>query len=192
MATEYELKFKANYVNLNDISNRFPQKASAFEMETVYYDTANRALSARHYTLRRRLENGISVCTLKTPAGDARNEWATENDFIEYAIDDLIAQGAPEDLRKLAKEGLFPICGAKFTRFAKTITLENAVVELALDHGYLFAGNKKEPLCEVEVELKSGDKTACQQFAQSLAREFMLETEPRSKFARARNLSKGE
>ncbi len=192
MATEYELKFKTDYVNLMGISAHFPQDTTEIQMETVYYDTPDRSLSSRRYTLRRRLENGRSVCTLKTPAGDARNEWETENVFIENAIDDLIAQGAPETLRELVKAGLYPVCGAKFTRYAKEISLENAGVELALDHGYLFAGDKKEPLCEVEVELKSGDKTACDRFARKLADEFALETEPRSKFARALMLYKGE
>ncbi len=192
MATEYELKFKTDYVNLMGISAHFPQDTTEIQMETVYYDTPDRALSSRRYTLRRRLENSRSVCTLKTPAGDARNEWETENVFIENAIDDLIAQGAPETLRELVKAGLYPVCGAKFTRYAKEIFLENAEVELALDHGYLFAGDRKEPLCEVEVELKSGDKTACDRFARKLADEFALETEPRSKFARALMLYKGE
>ncbi len=192
MATEYELKFKTDYVNLMAICAHFPQESAELQMHTVYYDTPTLALSDRHYTLRKRMENDRSVCTLKTPAGDARNEWETENVFIENAIEDLIAQGAPEGLRELVKDGLFPICGAKFTRLAKTIRLENAEVELALDHGYLFAGNRKEPFCEVEIELKSGDKPACKQYAKKLATDFMLEQEPRSKFKRALILYKGE
>lgn len=192
MATEYEWKFKTDFATLVRINACFPEKSREFQMETVYYDTADQALSSRHYTLRRRLENERSVCTLKTPAGEARNEWETENVFIENAIVDLIAQGAPEELRELVKGGLFPICGAKFTRLAKILRLENAEVELALDHGYLFAGDRKEPLCEVEVELKSGDMQACRQYARQLAAEFMLEEEPRSKFARAFALYKGE
>lgn len=192
MATEYEWKFKTDFATLVRINACFPEKSREFQMETVYYDTADQALSSRHYTLRRRLENERSVCTLKTPAGEARNEWETENVFIENAIEDLIAQGAPAELRQFAKDGLFPICGAKFTRLAKILRLENAEVELALDHGYLFAGDRKEPLCEVELELKSGDKLACKQYAEQLAAEFMLEEEPRSKFARAFALYKGE
>lgn len=192
MATEYELKFKADYVNLMAISAHFPQESTELQMHTVYYDTPTLALSGRRYTLRKRMENDRSVCTLKTPAGDARNEWETENVFIENAIADLITLGAPAELTEFAKEGLYPICGAKFTRYAKAIRLENAEVELALDHGYLFAGDRKETLCEVEIELKSGEKSACQQFAERLAAEFKLEPEPRSKFKRALTLYKGE
>lgn len=174
------------------MSAAFPQKTEEISMETVYYDTPSGALSARRYTLRRRLENGVSVCTLKVPAGDARGEWETENVFIENAVDVLVADGAPEELKHLVKEGIYPICGAKFTRLTKTIVSECFAVELALDHGYLFGGGQKEPLCEVELELKSGDKESFDCYVQGIAKKFSLEEEKRSKFARALALYKGE
>lgn len=192
MGIEYEYKFKADRSVLMSMNAAFPQESKEISMETVYYDTPSGALSARRYTLRRRLENGVSVCTLKAPAGDARGEWETENVFIENAIDDLIASGAPENLKELVKEGLFPVCGAKFTRLTKTIVLENFVAELALDHGYLFGGGQKEPLCEVELELKAGDKEDFDRYVQSVAEEFALVEEPKSKFRRALRLYKGE
>ncbi|MBQ8748739.1 MAG: CYTH domain-containing protein [Oscillospiraceae bacterium] len=192
MATEYEYKFKVERGDIISLNAAFPQTSREIRMETVYYDTPSGALSSRHYTLRRRLENGKSVCTLKTPAGDARNEWETENVFIENAIPQLIALGAPEDLQELVKEGIYPICGAKFTRIAKDIPITDGLVEMALDYGYLFAGDKKEPLCEMELELKSGDKRSFDLFVWSVSGEFLLEEEPKSKFARARKLYRGE
>ena len=192
MGIEYERKFRADRSILLEINATFSEASREISMETVYYDTPSGALSAKRYTLRRRLENGISVCTLKVPAGDARGEWKTENVFIENAVPALIADGAPEELKELVKEGLLPICGAKFTRLAKTITLENAVAELALDHGYLFSGDRKEPLCEVELELKSGDKGCFDRYVLKFAGEFALEEEKTSKFARALQLYRGE
>ena len=194
MATEYEWKFKTDRDTLISINAAFPQKSREFQMETIYYDTADLALSSRRHTLRRRLENGKSVCTLKTPAAEpnTRNEWETENACIENAIDDLIAQGAPEELKELAKPGLHPICGAKFVRLAKDIHLGNAELEMALDYGNLFGGGRKEPLCEIEIELKSGDIAACRHYAYDLANTFGLEHEERSKFKRALMLYKGE
>ena len=192
MGIEYERKFRADRSILLEINATFSEASREISMETVYYDTPSGALSAKRYTLRRRLENGISVCTLKVPAGDARGEWETENVFIENAVPALIADGAPEELKELVKEGLLPICGAKFTRLAKTITLENAVAELALDHGYLFSGDRKEPLCEVELELKSGDKGCFDRYVLKFAGEFALEEEKTSKFARALQLYRGE
>lgn len=192
MGIEYEYKFKADRSVLLAMNAAFLQETKEISMETVYYDTPSGSLSSRRYTLRRRLENGVSVCTLKVPAGDARGEWETENVFIENAVSQLIAAGAPEELKELVKEGLFPICGAKFTRLAKTIVMENFVAELALDHGYLFGSDRKEPLCEVELELKSGDKEHFDRYVQRVAKAFALEEEKTSKFARALQLYRGE
>lgn len=191
MATEYELKFKASADVLAAMDAAYPG-GIAMEMETAYYDTPTGAMSARRYTLRRRLENGISVCTLKTPAGDARGEWETECDCIEAAIPKLIEMGAPADLGELTKDGLVHICGAKFTRLAKTVMLPECTLEIALDQGILLGGGKTEPLCEAEVELKDGEKAACDAFAGELAKKFGLVTEEKSKFARALRLYKGE
>lgn len=191
MATEYELKFKATEEVLAAIDAAFPG-AAVMEMETAYYDTPSGAMSARRYTLRRRLENGISVCTLKTPAGDARGEWEAECEDLETAIPKLIAMGAPTDLEDLVKEGLVHICGAKFTRLAKTVSLPECTVEIALDKGILLGGGKTEPLCEAEVELKAGAKAACDTFGKELAERFGLVPEEKSKFARALALYRGD
>ena len=89
MATEYELKFKATEEVLVAIDTAFPG-STAMKMETAYYDTPSGAMSGRRYTLRQPLENGISVCALKTPAGDARGEWEVECDDLETAIADVL------------------------------------------------------------------------------------------------------
>ena len=191
MATEYELKFKAAEAVLSAIDAAFPG-GIVLEMETAYYDTPTGAMSKRRYTLRRRLENGVSVCTLKTPAGDARGEWETECEDIAAAIPKLIAMGAPADLEMLTKEGLVHICGAKFTRLAKTVILPECTVEIALDKGVLLGGGRTEPLCEAEVELKAGTKAACDAFGKALAERFGLVTEEKSKFARALALYRGD
>jgi len=191
MATEYERKFKATEETLAAVDGAFPG-GTVMEMETAYYDTPSGALSARKYTLRRRLENGISVCTVKTPAGDARGEWEIECDTIEAAIPKLVALGAPADLEALTEKGLVCICGAKFTRLAKTVANPEYAVEIALDKGVLTGGGRTEPLCEAEVEMKTGTKAACDAFAQALAERFGLVPEEKSKFARALALYKGE
>ena len=192
MATEYERKFAATPAHLTAIEAAFPGEGQVISMETTYYDTPSSQLSARRYTLRRRLENGISVCTLKVPAGNARGEWEVVCDDIFRAIPLLIAQGGPEALAELTREGLVPICGAKFTRIAKTLHFEGGQVELALDQGILFGGGQECPLCEVEVELKTGGRELCDQFACALADRFGLKEESESKFSRALKLSRGE
>ncbi len=185
MGAEYERKFRATPEILSAIAAAYTGASRSILMETTYYDTPSHALSERRYTLRRRLENGISVCTLKTPGTEARGEWETECDSIEKAVPLLLAMGCPAELETLAREGLVPICGARFTRLAKTVILPGGTVELALDQGVLIGGSREIPLCEVEVELKSGETAVCDSFAAELAARFGLLPEEKSKFARA-------
>ena len=186
MGTEYELKFRADEESLASVRTTFPARWQKIAMQTTYYDTPSRSLSARRYMLRSRLENGVSVCTLKTSGnGKLRGEWEVNADSVTDAVPELCKLGCPAELETLCAEGLVPICGARFTRQAGTFTLRERTVELALDQGVLFAGAKEIPLCEIEVELKSGSREAADEFARQLADIYGLQPEEKSKFARA-------
>lgn len=190
MGVEYEWKFKADprqqELLYHDTEGSWQEAA----METTYYDTADRRLSSRHYTLRRRMENGKSVCTLKTPSPDGgRGEWELEEASILRAIPMLCKLGGPEDLLSLTEGGIDPICGAKFQRSFCQIDIGTAVAELALDKGILTGGGKEVPLCEIEIELKEGSLEAVGAFAAHLAQKYGLIPEKRSKFRRALDLT---
>lgn len=192
MGREFELKYAADPRQQEKILACY-DSFETIAMETTYYDTPDGALSARRFTLRRRMENGESVCTVKTPAdGHGRGEWECRCAEIEAAVPLLCDLGAPRELQQWCKDGLTEICGARFTRHAKTLTVEDATVELAVDAGVLLGGGRKEPLCEVEVELKAGSEAAASCFAAQFAAEFGLRTEKNSKFRRALRLAKGE
>ena len=192
MGREVELKYAATPAQFAALKADFPH-LHPIEMETTYYDTPKGDLGRRKITLRRRLENGVSVCTLKTPTGTAaRGEFQVECDNITDAIPILCKLSNLEDLLFLTAEGVIPVCGAKFTRWAKTISISGCTMEIALDKGILLGGGKAEPLCEVEVELKSGAPEAAMAFADALAKKFGLHRESKSKFRRALALAKGE
>jgi len=186
MGAEYELKFRSSKEIQDSVYTTFPARWQTFAMETTYYDTPTGSLSGKKYMLRRRLENGISVCTLKTSGeGNLRGEWEVNTDSVQEAVSELCKLGCPADLVPLASEGLVPICGARFTRKAGIFNLLDCKVELALDQGILFSGEKEIPLCEIEVELKSGSQEAADSFAKQLADIYDLQPERKSKFARA-------
>ena len=193
MGREFELKYAALSPQQEALRAAIPGSWQSIAMETTYFDTPAGELSARRITLRRRMENGVSVCTVKTPApGGARGEWECECDSIEKAVPELCKLGAPQALLQWAGGELVPTCGARFTRQALTLELESCTVEIALDHGCLLGGGQEQPLCEVEVELKAGNDAAAVAFAESLAAKFGLKPEKRSKFRRALALAKGE
>lgn len=190
MGREFELKYAAAPEQQAAIRELFPDLVP-IEMETTYYDTPAGDLSARHWTLRRRFEDGRSVCTLKTPApGGARGEWELEMGDIRDAIPELCKLGAPEELVSLAENGVIQVCGARFTRLAGVISVEGCTLELALDSGILTGGGRTGPLCEVEVELKAGSDADAVAYAQALARRFGLIPQPKSKYRRALELAR--
>ena len=192
MGREFELKYRAVPEQLDAIRAAFGE-FDAISMETTYFDTPGGSFSRLRWTLRRRMENGRSVCTLKVPLADgSRGEWEVLCEDILRAVPELCKLGAPELLPDLAGEGLYPSCGARFTRLAKTLTEGETTLELALDRGVLLGGRKEAPFAEVEVEFKSGSEETCTAFAQALAWKFRLEPEPRSKIARAQALAASE
>lgn len=193
MGVEFELKFRATPEQQNQIRECVAGAERVISMQTTYYDTPTGALSARRYTLRCRMENDTAVCTLKTPAaGNARNEWEINCESIEKAIPELCKLSDIQELPALLAEGVVPVCGAAFTRIAKNITLPGAEVELALDRGVLTGGEKEMPLCEVEIELKSGSREVAAMYAAQLAVAYGLQQEASSKFRRGLALAKGE
>ena len=193
MGVEFEVKFRSTAQKQAAIRAQIEGPEQEFDMETTYYDAIDGGLSQRYYTLRRRLENGISVCTLKTPSdGAGRGEWEVFCDSVEDAVEELCKLGAPENLKELTAVGIKQVCGAKFHRIAKTVRLDDGVVELALDHGVLMGGDKEIPLCEVEVELKEGTVEMTRSYAIMLATLYDLIPEKGSKFRRALALAKEE
>ena len=189
MGVEYELKFRATAKVQEQILQDNPGLWQRVSMETTYYDTPAGALSARHFTLRKRLENGKSICTLKTPAGNgARGEWETECDTIEQAIPILCKLGGPEELLSLTENGVIPVCGARFIRRCSTLSFGDSTLELALDEGVLFNGEKQLPLCEVEIELKDGSVVDANTCAAIFRQKYGLTPEQKSKFLRAKEL----
>lgn len=189
MGREFELKYAATPEKLAAIRAQW-EDWTVISMETAYFDTASGDLSAKKCTLRRRMENGNSVCTMKTPAaGFGRGEWDTQAPWSEETAMALFAAAgqAPIPFTELTA-----VCGARFTRLAKVVELPGCTVELALDAGVLLGGNRQIPLCEVEVELKAGSEEAATAWAKHLAERYGLQAEQKSKFRRASALAKGE
>ena len=185
MATEFELKYRCTGADQTRIRAAFPGAWTETPMSTTYFDTADGQLSRLRWTLRHRREGDRDVCTLKTPGeNNARGEWETECADILEALP-ILAEASGLAL----PEQLVEVCGARFTRLSRILELEGCTAELALDAGVLLGGGRQIPLCEVELELKSGDQAALTAFAGSFQAKFGLSQEPESKFARAKALA---
>ena len=189
MGREFELKFKANAKALEEIRALW-QDWEEISMETTYFDTADSRLSEKNCTLRSRMENGVCVCTMKTPtAGFGRGEWDAQAPWCAETVEKLFAAARQT---QIPFEELTAVCGARFTRLAKMVELPGCMVEIALDTGILMGGGREIPLCELEVEYKAGSESAVAVWAERLAQRFGLEAETKSKFRRASLLARGE
>lgn len=192
MGREFELKYRATAMQQQAIGAAFGHFRT-IRMETTYFDTQNGDLSARHVTLRLRKENESCICTMKTPLPDgSRGEWECEADDLTQGIRRLSTLGAPEDLCRLALAGTIAVCSAKFTRLATEVPTAAGTAELAMDSGKLMGGGKEVPLCEVEIEHKSGSDQSTMELATIISTRFGLVREHKSKFNRALALAKGE
>ena len=189
MALEIELKFAAEESAFEGLMAESAEW-TCYEMATTYYDTTDAMLGSRYWTLRRRFENGLSVCTIKTPLkGLGRNEFEVACDDIGEAIPRLVEMGAPRELLAYTANGVEEVCAARFTRMAGKIMLDGAEAELALDKGELLGGGNVLPFVEVEIELKSGDLKAVTAYGAALAERFNLRPEHKSKYKRALTLA---
>lgn len=160
-------------------------------MKTVYFDDPAHLFSARHWTLRLRQENDRFVCTFKSAAEGLHR---TEAEVFAKEIDagaSLLsrAEGLPEGAAAvLASGGFFPVCGAVFTRSVRRCAFGNCVAELSYDEGYLYNGDRREALSEIELELVSGTEAELEALAQSLMKKYTVSPCTRSKQQRAMEL----
>lgn len=185
MGREFELKYSVSESDFSKIKEKY-RSFSSILMETTYYDTPARDLNRRRWMLRLRRENGICICTLKTPLPDgSRGEWEVPHSDPHTAAAALVSQGCPEELSQITASGLESVCSARFIRLAKSVSHGQSQLELALDRGAFYAGSLSEPFSELEIELKSGTQQDCMDFAQSLAAAFNLTPASRSKAQRA-------
>lgn len=200
MAKEFEIKYHLDSAAqlqrvLSDsaIAAFLQTPWAQIPMKTTYFDTPERALSQRHWTLRHRLEGTRHVLCLKTPTLDelARNEFEVEATCPDRAaLAQLCRIGAPEELLELAApERLLAVCGAKFQRQVATVRFpDGSSAAISGDVGILHGTEQTMDFCEMELELNSGSQDAMLEFADKLATAYGLQTEPKSKFARARVL----
>ncbi len=200
MATEIEIKLAVPSREVMEQILQDPQvtdylrdELTRKQMRSTYYDTEDGALRARRWTLRLRDEGGDSVVAMKTPNATSgtgvytRREWQCRAARPEDAVEQLVSQGAPSELRRLlAGHTLVPICRAEFVRRAGCMYLPDGVrIEIAADEGILAAGEREIPLLELELELLFGDSEALLPISRRLAETYDLQEEPQSKFQRA-------
>ncbi|MBA2770535.1 MAG: CHAD domain-containing protein, partial [Sphingomonas sp.] len=128
---------------------------------TIYYDTASGALGKHGYSLRVRSARGGFVQTVKPiieSAGlFARDEWESPVASIKPDLGKLA--GLP--LEPLSRSGklrkLSPVVRSEMERVSWRLDRNGSEIQLDLDSGLIEAGGRSQGLCELELELLSGE-----------------------------------
>jgi triphosphatase len=166
---------------------RLSQRHSVDQHDT-FFDTPERVLSQTRHAVRLRVGGARPLVTLKGPGSAAqgvhsREEW-------EAPTDDPAPEGWPPPIReKLAalidSQPLQPLLTVRNRRQSWDLLRgEQRVGELALDEGEISAGGQREPMHELEIELKGGSRDDLAELCALVQQQLPARPEDRSKFAR--------
>jgi triphosphatase len=175
--------------------------ARTLHLRARYFDTPDGRLAAAGLALRLRLEGRQWVQTLK-----GRGDGALER--LEHEVPVAGERGAPVvDLARhagtwaepalaaaLGKDGgaaLRLVFEADVYRTLRTVHSGKSQIEIAFDTGALIAGAARRPICEIEFELKRGQKEALIALASRWVGRHGLWLDVRSKAERGERLSRG-
>lgn len=143
-------------------------------VDSVYFDTAARALARAGLALRLRRQGRRWLQTLKTGGGEAalatRDEWEVPvaAGRLQFAALPAAARAQLRAAGVASARPLRPVYRTRFRRSAWTVERDGATVELALDDGQIVAGAQREPILELELELKAGPAAALPALARAI------------------------
>ena len=164
------------------------------QMESEYYQDPQGRLNAEGFTLRLRRENGRGVCCLKQDVRTEDAVWIRKElecpaETISGGVRGLLALGAPQSFADAVRDGeLELVAQVRFLRRTLLLELGGACAELAFDAG-TFGAARGVPFYELEIEWKSGEKEPFRAFLRALEQAFSLEPQPKSKYARAKQIA---
>ena len=167
------------------------------KLRTVYFDTDAGDLSRARVALRMRRAGGGWTLGLKRAAPEDRG--AFEREETEVAAPsgkpDLTLFGgsiAREITDLTGAKPLGPQFGSEIRRATRTIEANGAAIEVAFDAGFLFAGEKRAPAAEIELELEVWRAAALIDLGLALIEAFPVRLGFESKAERAHALMADE
>ena len=200
--TEIELKFQIPAQRHAAVLRAAATASAATSrLQAQYFDTPDRRLARAGVALRLRQEDGVWVQTLKGRGDNGirriEHELRLDAGTGSPVLDP--ARHAGTEAGELLSAALGDKPGALRAIFAtdvmrthRLIRSGGAVIELAFDVGRLIAGDARQPLCELEFELKSGPLAALFALAERWALRHGLWLDVRSKAERGELLARGE
>ena len=161
------------------------RKSTSLHLHNIYFDTPELSLRQQRIALRLRRVGDASnpqwLQTLKTAgrtdsALSQRGEWETAVPAARLSRKALkTTPWSAIDADGSLFKALKPVFETNFERHTWLLRRrDGSVVEVALDIGEVVAGERRSPLCELELELKAGPATALFDIARQIADNLAL------------------
>ena len=173
-------------------------KPVTHELFSAYYDTPDCLLQSNGVALRLRRDGQRWIQTIKsagTASGGLHRRFEHETEVaIQLPSFPAIAQAGFGELiaNRHTRDALGVAFTTAFSRSSTLIALDGGnIVEVSLDRGSIAAGERREPICEIELELKAGKAAALFELAIELAPELPFRLDNRSKAQRGYALAAG-
>ena len=164
-------------------------------LASVYFDTGKFKLRENGFILRTRKIGKRHLQTIKADGASSvsgRAEW--ENEVAGRKPDFTLAKETdlkPLLTRKL-KRSLRPVFETRVKRTVMPLRIGKSDLEVAFDRGQIRTGGLRAPVCEIELELKGGDRSDLAGLAERIRRTIPVSYGARSKSERGYALSAGE
>lgn len=160
---------------------------------SIYFDTPKFDLMRHGIALRVRHIGKQWIQTLKAESQSvgaltSRPEWEAVVENGDWPDFSVLPQVALDLLSGIKHKRIVPVFTTEFRRTAWQIVHSKARAEVALDRGKITAAGQCREICEVEIELKSGEPEFLFEIAAQLLQAAPLHIEPRSKAERGYTL----
>ncbi len=171
------------------------QHSAGRQLTNVYFDTDDNQLRRWDMGLRLRGFDERYEMTLKVQNDAVGGLHQRQEYNVPLTQPQLDLSLLPEDIWPAGtdfmqvQERLVPLFSTHFVRETWLVTYPQCEVEVALDRGEVVAGVRQQPLQEIELELKSGERSALLAFAMALACHDGLRMTSLSKAARGYSLA---
>jgi len=192
-ATEVELKLAFDPADAAQIASHPALEASLVppeeqELVSTYFDTPDCALHNAGVYLRIRESGGRYVQTVKSAKSTTelleRFEWEREISGRTPDLDGAQGTALQPLLTPKVRALLQPMFATRIRRNIHRIGQNGSEIEVAIDRGEIATRQHTRPICELELELKRGEKKALFRLARILAETVPLRLEVKTKAER--------
>ena len=172
------------------------KQGNATTLDNTYFDTPDGALKSRKVGVRTRRQGRLLLQTVKCAAESigglsARPEW--EQPFSGRFDFSAIDTPKVQKLLMRHEAELAPVFSTRFRRETRLHDSGDGVrILMMVDTGEVIAGERREPICELELELVEGSALDLLQLARGLAADIPLWPSDTSKAERGYRLRLGD